>query len=307
MQEMYYVHNVKNLILGVLNIFDGMTVTKYTSSGVSADSKPVPIQFGPIGKDYMKRTEGEYFDKDGVEHNQRFYLTLPRMALTVDSFTYDQNRCYGANEYRFFLESNGVNVGDDVLTDYSPAPWSIGMSLNILSDSTDYFFQIWENVLPYFNPKSFIRVKEFPFLNIERDIPISITNTTIDFPTEMQAEDKKYFNGTIGLNVEAFMYRQISYSKVIKFIHSKYYIGDNITNMVSAVSLSSNTPVSATGLITEAFNTSGVGITSASVFYPTSAVPPSGTYYTSGTYPDPFVYNANSKNYGWWSSQSATY
>lgn len=308
MQVYYYPKTLSSITTALLNVFSNMVIYKYTSAGTSADSKSVPITFGPVDKSYSKRTEGpQYYDSDNVEHGQRYYLTLPRMALILDGMSYDNSRCYGSNEYRTFLsEATGINNIDEVFQDYQPTPINYSYTLSIKSDSMDYYCQIIENVLPYFNPALFIRVKEFSFLNIERDLPVKITNIGLDFSEDLNAEDKRYTNGTIGLNVEGWMYRPWSKAKIIKFINSSYYIGDSITNMTSAVSLSSDNYVSATSMIIDRYYTSGVEVTSAGIYNPTSAVPASGSYYTSGHYRQDGIYDVNDKNFDWWRSFSAT-
>lgn len=92
----------------------------------------------------------------------------------------------------------------------------------------DHLFQIMENILPFFNPTNHLRIKEFEFLNMERDLRVQLESTNLEYPKEMGEEESRYFNATISLNVHGYMYRPIDYAKVIKYIKTNYiYDGKN--------------------------------------------------------------------------------
>ena len=97
-----------------------------------------------------------------------------------------------------------------------------------------------------------LRVKEFSFLNIERDLPVTIIGINTEFIDDMNNEDTKYSNASISFKVDAFMYRPWDYGKII-IINSKYYVDtDSITN---------------TSALNVYYSTSGVQLTSAGEEY----------------------------------------
>ena len=156
--------------------------------------------------------------------------------------------------------------------------------------------QILENILPYFNPKSFLRIKEFSFLNIERDIPVSITGPTFDFSEDLQNEDIKLTNATIGITIEAFMYRPWTYGQIIKIINSQYFVADVGTQVTTSASTSATN-----GMWLDAYNsTSGVALTSG-VPYPTSAIPSTSSYFASG------IDSSSQTDYYWYKGQLSAY
>ena len=293
----YYPSTIKNLTVALLDMFNEIVVYKYNSAGAAIELIQVPIQFGPIDKAQANKLENHYYDVNNVEHNRRFYQTLPRMALTMDGMSYSSERAAGVNEWRYWWSESIDDVTNsfEVFADYQPTPYDITFTLHIKTNKLDYLSQILENVLPYFNPKLFLRIKEFSFLNIERDIPVSITGPTFEFSDDMSNEDVKLTNATIGLTVEAYMYRPWTYSKIIKIINSKYFIADASMDVTSTTSGTS-------GLWMDTYNsTSGVLLTSAGELYPTSAIPLSGTYFSSGL-------TSNSRNdYYWFKGQLSAY
>ena len=284
-----------------MDMFNDLVVYKYTSAGVSAESYNVPISFGPMEKEHMQRIEDhEYIasatDASGYtqveSYGQRYYLSLPRMALVMNGIAYNADRAYGVNEWREWfgeiLETSGNNI-DEILRDHQPSPYDINYTLHIMTDSMDYFAQIMENILPYFNPALFLRVKEFSFLNIERDLKVTMPGVVPEFiAPEISDDERRYVNATMDLTVEAWMYRPFEYSKIIKVIQSKYFVVDASSPAVSAMSATSaTTSADFAGYVVSAdyFSTSGFLYTSAGTLT-TSALPPSGTYTFSGSYID---------------------
>lgn len=306
MNHYYYPRNFKNIIVALSDMFNDMSVYKYdagsTSAGYGTSSQEIPVKFtfGPVEKESLQRREDhEYIasatDANGytqVEaHGKRYYLYLPRMALVMNGIAYNAERAYGVNEWREWfqevVEISGANI-DEVLRDYQPAPWDINFTLYIMTDSMDYFSQIMENILPYFNPSLYLRVKEFSFLNIERNLKVTTDGVVPEFISpEISDDERRYVNGTMNITVEAYMYRPFENMEIIKSIHSKYFVVDtNVTSATSAFgyeSEPSTTPPAQYLISADYFDTSGAILTSAGISaVPLSAIPESYTF--SGTY-----------------------
>ena len=279
MIKYYYPRTVKAITTALLNMFNDIRVVKYDKNDAMVSEKSVPITFGPVEKYHQDRTENHYFDADNVEHNNRYYLQIPRIALIPNGITYDPDRATGVNEWRYWLKESlqlSDSDIDQVVSDYQPTPYNFNFTIHIKNDSMDYLSQILENILPYFNPTLMLRVKEFSFLNIERDLAVSIDGVGYDFIDDESNTDTRYVNATMNLTVKGFMYRPFLMSKVIKVINSKYLEMPN-SNYI------------------EGFRTSGVE-TSAGIPIITSAVPVSGDYWTSG------YWNDGVKEYNWYKS-----
>ena len=309
----FYPKTIKNICVALMDLFNDLTVYKYDTSGNVVDQYNIFVTFGPIEKAEQKRTEnfsfvGSATDSNGYTQvetvNQRYYVSLPRIALVLNGIAFDGERSYGVNEWReWFSEtltlSGGISNVEQILTDYQPTPYNLSFTLHIMTDSIDIFSQIMENVLPYFNPALFLRVKEFSFLNIERDLKVTMNGVVPEFLSpEISDDERRYINGTIDLVVESWMYRPFEYSKLIKVIDSKYFVVDVSSPVISAMSASSHiTSATFNGYVVsgDSFSTSGVLYTSAGDI-PVSAIPASGSYSFSGDY------ITDSKKFVWFTS-----
>jgi hypothetical protein len=299
MNTYYHPKTIKAVTTALLDMFNDLKVYKYDLSGNTVQEYNIPITFGPVETMHLNRIENhEYIasasDSNGYKQvepiGQKYWISIPRMALVMNGIAYNADRAYGVNEWReWFAETlvDGVNV-DEVLRDYQPSPYDINFSLYIMVDSMDYFSQVMENILPYFNPSLYLRVKEFSFLNIERDLKVTMPGVVPEFVSnEISENDRRYINATMDLTVEAWMYRPFEYSKIIKVINSKYFVVDSSSVVVSAMSADSVSVSTFEGFVISAdsFSTSGVKYTSAGDL-PTSAIPAIGTYTFSGSFMD---------------------
>ena len=190
MLTFYYPQTYRMIVTALLDMFNDMRVVKYDKDGNAIAEKMVPITFAPREKFHDDRTENHWVDAQNVQHGNRYYLTVPRLALKPNGIMYDGDRATGVNQWRFWNSETPVDptistTMTKVLSDYQPTPYNYNFELSIMSDSQDYFAQIIENILPYFNPQLMLRVKEFSFLNIERDLRVSMDGLNIDFSDDL--------------------------------------------------------------------------------------------------------------------------
>lgn len=236
----------------MLDFFNKMQVYNYTSasSNIPANIINVPIKFGPSEKYHLFNIQRE--------SAKPYYAKLPSLLLTLDSMSYNSDRATSNNETRHFYD-NSINIQyvDEFFEDVQPTPYDYNYTLEVKTESMDHLSQILENIIPYFNPTNHLRIKEFDFLNIERNLRVSLDSTSLEYPVEMGEEDSRYMNAKITFTVAGYIYRPISYAKVIKYIKKDYFY-DNIN--------------------AEQFSTSGL---------PSSAAP------SDYTYKEPFDENNN--------------
>jgi hypothetical protein len=90
--------------------------------------------------------------------------------------------------------------------------------------------QILENILPAFNPALHLRVKEFSFLNIERNMKVQLGDVSYDYPQEMSEEDSRYINSTMTFTVDGYMYRPVSQDYIIKYIKTNYWYNNDVSH-----------------------------------------------------------------------------
>lgn len=269
MKTFYYAETIKNVSLAFLNLFNDMVVKKYAKDGSVVKSINVPIRLGPVDKKHDSRRE------DYNNTNEPFYMTLPRMAVTGPNLGWAEERVKSANTIRnFYAENLGLDSVDEFTSDPHPTPYDFNYILHVKSHDFSYYCQILENVLPYFNPSKYMRVKEFSFLNIERDLEVMFNgDASLDLAPEFAENETDMYETQLGFTVKGWMYYPTFTSEVIKIINSKYYVdptGGFTTDTSYKTEEYETSGYTISAEFPESYETSGYDSTS-DVYYVTSA------------------------------------
>jgi hypothetical protein len=218
MEIFYYPRVMRRITIALLDMFNSIQVYNYSSTSATVPEKiiDVPIKFGPGDKAYLFQVQRETA--------KPYYAKVPSLLLTLDSIDYSSDRATSVNEVRSIYD-DGIDINniDNFWSDVQPTPYDYRYTLEVRTESMDHLNQILENILPYFNPTNHLRIKEFDFLNLERNLKVLQSGVTLDYPQEMGEEEYRYMNAKIQLVVNGYMYRPISYTSVIKYIKKDYY------------------------------------------------------------------------------------
>lgn len=214
MPAYFYNHTVKNMIVAMMSMFTDIKVRRLDDNGVMIKELDVPIKFGPQSKYYMRRLE------DGS--TKRYYAQVPSMSIKTGGFTYNAERAVSSREKRHIIDPDEYDNPESFLTDLMPSPWDIEFTLSIKTESFQDFLQIVEQIIPFFNPSVYLRIKEFNTVNLERDIRVTLNSFSPEFTEEMDEETRRFISGELSFTADAWFYKPITDSKIIKKIKSKY-------------------------------------------------------------------------------------
>lgn len=218
--QYYYPEVIRKLTVSLIDMFNHIKVRRFEKDKITVKKEfEPPIRFGPADSVWLQQKNFENCDE--------YYLTFPRFSVEWIGMDYASDRVYGADELRKFYDKDlGLSNLDEFWTDINPTPYDFQFTLHIRTNSFNDFSQIIEQIYPYFNPDLYIRIKEFSFLNIERDIQVTIGSLTPDFLNEIDEESKRYINADIPIICKAYLMRPISNARVIKEIQTRFNIED---------------------------------------------------------------------------------
>jgi len=256
MKIYYYPETIYNVNNALLDLFDDVIVKDYDKHGNVVREIKVPIVNGPVTKRYLTIKESE----SGV----KYHISLPRIALTMNSMEYDAERQPIKNAERFwFNEEDGLNYLDRYTEDLEPTPYTFIYTLDVMVNSMKHMAQILENFLPFFNPSVTLKVEEFSFLDVgTRDLDVQITGPTFTYDEDIAEDNRRTIVSSMTVTVRGWMYRPVSDVGVIKNIISKYHVTNNINNLTSSYDVFSTSAVALSGgeldvnLIPNSFDTS---------------------------------------------------
>lgn len=240
MQTYYYPRTFRKILIAFLDMWNNIEVYNYTSATSNDVVKiiPVPIKFGPADKAYLFNVQ--------QDSGKKYIQKVPSIAVSIGSVSYNSDRATSVNELReFYNPEIQVQNIDSFWQDVIPSPYDITFNMEIYTESLDHLFQIYEQILPFFNPTNYLRIKEFDFLNLERNLRVELTSTDTEYPSNMTEEEIRYYTGKMSFNIHAYMFRPIDYSSVIKYIKTNYFYDSTNKETYSTSGLpSSATPPS---------------------------------------------------------------
>jgi hypothetical protein len=224
----YYPNTLKKMIIAALKVFNDIIVYDYGKDGRPSKLIEVPIMFGTQKSLHRARTNDE---------QKQYVPTFPRIELRLNGLTMDEARLTSPNVKRLFdvsdltfkkpgLEDEILLEINDAFEDFMPLPYNYNFTVNVYSESVDHTSQILENIFPYFAmANSTLRINEFEFLPIERDINITLGNPELSFaPDTLGATDRRTADSNFTMMLEGWMYRKIKSSQIIKTM--AYGLGD---------------------------------------------------------------------------------
>jgi len=166
--DYFYNGSVKKVIAIFGSIFNDMSIAKVVA-GKSEGITRVPLAYGPRQR-FLERLPTD--DPNKITH---VALRMPRMSFEITSIAYDASTKLNRLNSTTYPEGAATNDYNRI---YQATPYKIGIQLSILSHHQDDALQIFEQILPYFNPEYTVTVKDMEYIGSLTDIPIVLTNTS---------------------------------------------------------------------------------------------------------------------------------
>ena len=165
----YHYHEIiKRTIIAFGTLFNDIQIRHQDSAGDDISLIKVPIAYGPIQK-FLARLE------EKPDLRKKVAITLPRMSFEMTSIQYDSARKVSTVQTFQGIRSSGGPVPV-----YMPAPYNIGIQLNIITKYNDDMLQIVEQILPYFQPQFNLTVDLVSSIGEKRDIPIILEGISMN-------------------------------------------------------------------------------------------------------------------------------
>jgi len=152
MFEYFYHGTVRKTIVAFANLFNNIHIARYDAAGGNSDGNgteveriKVPIAYGPRQK-FVRRLERIGTDFDQAKVKLENYL--PRLSFEMQNITYDASRKLSTmnSTVSYFSATQAKRR-------YERVPYNLDLSLSILAKNTDDALQIFEQIIPYFQPE----------------------------------------------------------------------------------------------------------------------------------------------------------
>lgn len=263
--ENYIPETIRAYHVALMDLFNNIRVRDYTQApehdGTIVETLRVPVHLS---------MQEKYQAYKLAEAGKKYYPKYPKLSITWSGMNYNGERAKGTNVKRSWKDvDTGYTDVDNYIVDTQPIPYDFQFEVDIRTQSMSHFTQILENILPYFNPARHMRIKEFRFLNVERDIKVRLENVSQEFLIDQESSTRRYVNGQLGLTVEGFIYAPWvsdgrgggtdpdGFGSIIKEIRTQYFASE-MSQGLSAVAGYNTSGWDSSATFSGDFDTSGV-------------------------------------------------
>lgn len=212
-----FADSIRAVVIAFGNYFNNLYVVRYDENGYPRKKIQVPIKHGPRAKSHDYRKE--------QESGKTYYIPQPNMTYKITSVEYDAEREASPNKIRTFYDTYLSNYGvstkqiDLLWQDVRPSPWNLTIELAANCDKMSDAMQIMEQICARFRPDSYLYVKEFWFMNIRRDIKMTLGSVSLEYNEDYGEEDKREIAVKFSIKLDANIYTGIDSSSLIDSIY----------------------------------------------------------------------------------------
>ena len=215
----YFHHTTKKIVIAFGKTFDQIYVQRRSNDGAPNNTGTpynqilVPVLYGNKEKWLVRRYQNPDLEKQNVS------VVLPRIGFEISGMSYDTNR-------KLPTVGRNVNITSSTSANVqtNPVPYNISIQLSILTDSADDATQIFEQIVPFFQPEYTLAIQEIPDMNIAHDIPIVLANVSTTDNYESDFLNKRIIVWTLDFVVKAYFYPPVKIQNVIKKTQNDIHI-----------------------------------------------------------------------------------
>jgi hypothetical protein len=208
MKDYYYYEAIRKLIIQFMDVFNDIQVKRLTPDGKCIDKLiHVPIKLSVKEKFWYWLQERK---DDEV---------LPMITVWLTTIDYATER-----QVNSFFEI--CKSSDNTALTYEkfphPVPYNFTFSMNIWSLYLSDIDQILEQILPFFGPHIFIRLR-VDELNIEYDVKVIFQSCTPEISLEMPDDSYRVINYTLDFVAQTWLFKpSVVGSDLIKCMYTNY-------------------------------------------------------------------------------------
>lgn len=218
----YYVREIEKILIALMDVFNNLRVNKYTDLSRTTYVKTVEV---PI----VTHTSDDFANWLSSTTTKQQLMKVPIAGLRYVSNSPDEsNRVQPTYAREIYVKDL-----DFWIRDIQPTPYVFTFELEILSDNLADFFQLKENIEPYFNTYRTLRIKEFDFApTVERPIPFSITaiNDQIDDEKTDTSNEYQFYHTKYTIQCHGVMHRPYEIPAMIKYAEMNFNVDNKMTD-----------------------------------------------------------------------------
>lgn len=190
MEDYYFFKCIRRTTIQFLDMFNDINIERYDVNGNIKGRYRVPIRYGPKSKAYL-----------WVRESGRNEEMLPMISIYNTGIDFDPTRL--TNKYQ---EIKVNDVGMSGIYAKNAMPYNITFTVNIWALHMVDIDQIYEQILPYFGPHAFIRVK-IPEMDIIFDSKVVLNGCSPVMTDDVSEEEARVLKWDTNFVVQTWLFK----------------------------------------------------------------------------------------------------
>jgi hypothetical protein len=186
-------------------MFNNLNIRRRDAAGEIQQTIRIPLAYAPKNKMLAR------INRLPTPENPQVEVVLPRMSFEVIAFEYD-----GARKINLFNQQKSIINQTQSKRVYGPTPYNLTVNLYAYVKNQDDGLQIFEQIVPAFNPDFNVTVTYVPELGIKHDLPIILNSITYDDQYEGQLQDHRMIIWTYTFTLKLYYYGPVETQEVIR-------------------------------------------------------------------------------------------
>lgn len=231
--KVFYHGITRKAIIAFGVMFNNLEIRRRDATGKVAQTLRVPLAYASKNKMIQRIIARPDPAKDQVE------VILPRLSFEVVSFDYD-----GARKINSMNQLSKTNSQTTAGRVYGPTPYNLTVNLYAYSKNQDDGLQIFEQIVPAFNPDFSVPVNYIPELGIKHDLLMVLNSVTFDDSYEGDLASERIILWTYTFTLKLYYYGPLEYQGIIRESIASVFSDPNLQNQIDKYTVTTD-PASA--------------------------------------------------------------
>jgi hypothetical protein len=192
MSESFFYKSIRRTIIQFLGIFNDINIERYDSTGLVTGTYKVPIRYGPKTKAYL-------WVKD-LSRNEEM---LPMISVYLTGIDFDPNRL--SNKFQDILINKDGGSGTYAK---NAIPYNISFTVNLWTLHMVDVDQIFEQILPFFIPHAFIKVR-IPEIDILFDVKVMCNGCSPVMTDDIGEDEARIIKWDVTFLVQTWLFKPV--------------------------------------------------------------------------------------------------
>jgi hypothetical protein len=214
--QVFYHGIIRKCIVGFGALFSDIYIDRKQGDSVNGDTiqrLQVPLAYAPKEKWLVR------LDQDPDLANN-VYVSLPRMSFEIIGYNYDPQRKVNRMQQ--------IKCGDgsgSVSTMFTPVPYTIDLSLYVLTKTQEDGLQIIEQILPTFTPEYTLNLNLVEDMNVKMEVPIILNSVSVMDEYDGDFQTRRFVTHTLNFQMKMNLFGAVGDRSVIQTVTAN--VGQN--------------------------------------------------------------------------------